>query len=107
MYTPFYIYFAEDCCIEYWMYKNVLYVYYYRNLTNSFPGADPNIRDYSGKKPKQYLQNSASTRVQRKRVMSSPELEFYYTKMPQSASFHGPLVITHLSLTDSIDVSEA
>lgn len=78
-----------------------------------FSGADPNIRDFSGKKPKQYLRNSASTRVQRKRVMSSPELEFYYNaKPPHSASFHGPLVITHLSLTeaesDSVDnASEA
>ena len=33
--------------------------------------ADPNIRDYSGKKPKQYLKNSASSRAQRKFLTSS------------------------------------
>ena len=33
--------------------------------------ADPNIRDYSGKKPKQYLKNSASSRAQRKFLSSS------------------------------------
>ena len=32
----------------------------------SIPEADPNIRDYSGKKAKQYLRNSASSRTQRK-----------------------------------------
>lgn len=31
-----------------------------------FSEADPNIRDYSGKKAKQYLRNSASSRAQRK-----------------------------------------
>ena len=35
-----------------------------------FPEADANIRDYSGKKAKQYLKNSASSRAQRKQFLS-------------------------------------
>ncbi|XP_059164880.1 ankyrin repeat domain-containing protein SOWAHA-like [Physella acuta] len=49
--------------------------------------ADPNIRDYSGKKAKQYLKNSASSKAQRKRVISvysSPSYEALNTIVTNS-----------------------
>ena len=36
------------------------------SLSVYFPGADPDMRDHSGRKAKQYLKHSASTRSQRK-----------------------------------------
>ena len=72
------------------------------------PGGDPNIRDYSGKKAKQYLRNSASTRSQRKRAPSAPELDLVESGPSCKASLtkRGSLVITHLTLQDAPDTND-
>lgn len=70
------------------------------DLILSSPGADSNLRDYSGKKAKQYLRNSASTRAQRKR--SFTELALASEMTPRSSlGRQGSIVITHLTLQDA------
>ena len=63
------------------------------------------MRDYSGKKAKQYLRNSASNRAQRKRTPSAPELDLLESHSLAMASLakRGSLVITHLTLQDAPD----
>ncbi len=72
----------------------------------STPGADPNIRDYSGKKAKQYLPTYASTRSHRKRMTSYSDFELSRHCRPNAQTHRhthrGSLIITHLSL-DSAD----
>ena len=65
-------------------------------------GADPNIRDYSGKKAKQYLPTYASTRAHRKRMTSYSDYELSRHCRPTAQTRRGSLIITHLSL-DSAD----
>ena len=66
-----------------------------------FSGADPNIRDHSGKKAKQYLPTYASTRAHRKRMTSYSDFELSRHCRPTAQTHHGSLIITHLSLDNS------
>ena len=66
-----------------------------------FSGADPNIRDHSGKKAKQYLPTYASTRAHRKRMTSYSDFELSRHCRPTAQTHRGSLIITHLSLDNS------
>ena len=66
--------------------------------------ADANIRDYSGKKAKQYLKNSASSRAQRKQFLSYCQAsgDLIITPRPNTGNSRGRgSGIVHLSMTET------
>ena len=69
-----------------------------------FSEADANIRDYSGKKAKQYLKNSASSRAQRKQFLSYCQAsgDLIITPRPNTGNSRGRgSGIVHLSMTET------
>ena len=85
----------------------VLYLILFFHSSNTISEADANLRDYSGRKAKQYLKNSASSKAQRKRILSTYNVNNSYETLsslvPNAEAHH---VVTksgvRLSISDPI-----
>lgn len=66
-----------------------------------FAEADANLRDYSGKKAKQYLRNTASTKAQRKHFASLSS----YSDTIDSGSFAACPEVQKAALRNSLNIN--
>lgn len=72
--------------------------------------ADPNLRDYSGRKAKQYLKNSASSKSQRKRFLSSFASSYEPANLVFTHSNHVPAKTksgSRLCISDPIPIDNS